>query len=218
MKLNSMDVQNINAMLGKLLWSVRKTSQAARAHGQTKPEPKHPQFVGQWPAPNSAHLIMARWRDAVSIRPKPEVLNCVRPKGCWKDRPKHSLPVCLQGRRSKLSPGRDRSTGQGNSRGTVWKGRDLGGEHSETQAYGSFHCTVQRKECDHDPPPTLCWVFKIYTLFKSEHVIPLATSSSRRQEPVQVVLVWKVLAEALVERELEGMTPSRTFLGQVSGS
>lgn len=47
MKLNSMDVQNINAMLGKLLWSVRKTSQAARAHGQTKPEPKHPQFVGQ---------------------------------------------------------------------------------------------------------------------------------------------------------------------------
>lgn len=35
---------------------------------------------------------------------------------------------------------------------------------------------------------------------------------------MQVVLVWKVLAEALVERELEGMTPSRTFLGQVSGS
>lgn len=47
MRLNSMDVKNINACLGNLGWILRKTSEEALAHGKTKLELEYPQFMGQ---------------------------------------------------------------------------------------------------------------------------------------------------------------------------
>ena len=49
MRLNSMDIKNINARLGKLGWVLRKTSKETLTHGKTKLELEHFQFVGQGP-------------------------------------------------------------------------------------------------------------------------------------------------------------------------
>lgn len=50
MRLNSMDVKNINACLGNLGWILRKTNEKALGksfHGKTKLELEYPQFMGQ---------------------------------------------------------------------------------------------------------------------------------------------------------------------------
>lgn len=49
MRLNSMDIRNINARLGKLGWVLRKTSKETLTHGKTKLELENFQFVGQGP-------------------------------------------------------------------------------------------------------------------------------------------------------------------------
>lgn len=46
MRLNNMDIKNINARLGNLGWILRKTSEEALAHRKTKLELEHPQFMG----------------------------------------------------------------------------------------------------------------------------------------------------------------------------
>ena len=81
-RLNSKNIKNINATLGKLGWILRKTSEEAVAHGENKLETQYPQFMGQGP---TSHLWAAdndQIRKKLSIQPKPEALSCVRYKRC----------------------------------------------------------------------------------------------------------------------------------------
>lgn len=49
MRLNSVDIKNTNARLDHLGWILRTTNEEALAHGKTKPEIEHPQFMEQEP-------------------------------------------------------------------------------------------------------------------------------------------------------------------------
>lgn len=75
MRLNNMDVKNINARLGHLGWILKKTSEEALAHRKTKLELKHPKFMEQRPISQLADNDQMRCHV---IRQKPEALDCVR--------------------------------------------------------------------------------------------------------------------------------------------
>lgn len=75
MRLNNMDIKNINARLGNLCWILRKTSEEALAHRKTKLELEHPQFIEQRP---TSQLVDNDQMRCHVIQQKPEALDCVR--------------------------------------------------------------------------------------------------------------------------------------------